>query len=701
MDSGHAPESSRAGAQAFNLTSTTMQNQIHELAKTLPPPRKQNTACDACRARKVKCNQLPGQDKCQHCLSKNYPCTHFVQAATTEKKRTAAASRRPRALSSTTQTPTASSSLGPAASEQPTPGHAPTSPNYPNTTALRPTQTYWPQYHPVTSHTSTRDLLAYLFSPPVPSSTYHSSAGLPGAYADWGGTAPRLAEEAFRFEVALDLVEVYFQIVHTRLPLLNPAQFRARLHFSLHLASQSRSHSPHTPPSASSTSTFLSKGGLTQNDAHKPLHPALVATVIAWGAKFSEHPLLLADRAHNGNQSHIAKTLINRARDLAEDLKVHRIPTADHVVIALLIEPMQNQNMDAADGYHGFWLMSAIRLLLDLQINHKSVMSNIQDPEDRGTMIFAWWMACLADAYRSVYYRRKPMLDDDDYDIDFYTVGPVAPEHLETQGTQPSPREQLEFLGYYRASHALARISRQMSRQLWRPATESDGIPFDILNNFMNLLNDWREEYLHHVGVPNNFDSGWDFVSAVTACECFFLAFRTGGASDATYHIMWIVLFNAVDDFGIREINDLERTGSPGHLHPKAMEIEGQKQKVLDTALASATRIAGLAGILTQNGYLKLDSAVMHVSIIQAGILLARLGRPEVKNCIDGLEQYSYAYEECAEQAAEMRKMYAQAVAGEVDLAHMMSVYSRSGGGMGPASNAMAVDPPMFGGYVG
>ena len=44
------------------------------------------------------------------------------------------------------------------------------------------------------------------------------------------------------------------------------------------------------------------------------------------------------------------------------------------------------------------------------QINHKSVMSNIEDPEARGTMIFAWWMACLADAYRSVYYRRKPML---------------------------------------------------------------------------------------------------------------------------------------------------------------------------------------------------------------------------------------------------------------------------------------------------
>lgn len=39
----------------------------------------------------------------------------------------------------------------------------------------------------------------------------------------------------------------------------------------------------------------------------------------------------------------MAKALINRARELAEDLKVHRVPSADHVVIALLIEPMQNR----------------------------------------------------------------------------------------------------------------------------------------------------------------------------------------------------------------------------------------------------------------------------------------------------------------------------------------------------------------------
>lgn len=59
-------------------------------------------------------------------------------------------------------------------------------------------------------------------------------------------------------------------------------------------------------------------------------------------------------------------------------------------------------------------------------------------------MIFAWWMACISDAYASTYYRRKPVLDDDDYDIDFYTVDPVNPDMVESNGPMPSPREQLE-----------------------------------------------------------------------------------------------------------------------------------------------------------------------------------------------------------------------------------------------------------------
>ncbi|KAF8194249.1 hypothetical protein BJ912DRAFT_1021497 [Pholiota molesta] len=610
-----------------------MQNQIHELAKTLPPPRKQNTACDACRSRKVKCNRLPGQDK--HCLSKNYPCTHFVQQATSEKKRSNTVNRRPRNLSSTSS----SSSNNP--SPPSTVKYASPIPESPSSPPSIPTpQTHLPlmvRYGfcpPLTLSTPTRDVLCFVFAPPDQSSAdsfVFPLGHIPSPYDAWGELASKLENEHFRAEFALDLVEVFFQIVHTRLPLLNPEQFRSRLQLQ-------PSPIPSNVP---------------------PLHPALVATVLAWGTKFSEHPLLVADRRRPGGQSLLAKTLIDRARDLAEALKVHRVPSSDHVVISLLIEPLQNQNPDDPNGFHGFWLTSATRHLLDLGINHKSVMANIQDPESRGTMIFAWWMTCICDAYASAYYRRKPVLDDDDYDIDFYTVDPVHADLLDSSAPTPSPREQLE--GYYRAAHSLARTARHMSRQLWRPATDSDGISFDNLCTFANALTEWRDEFLNLVGVPSNFEGEWDFVSAVSSC-----------ASDATYHVMWIILFNALDDFGVKEQN------AGISIHNMA-EIDAAKRKVADEALHGALRIAGLAGVLTSNGYLRLDPAVMHISCILAGTLLARLGRPEVTNCIAGLKQYSYAYEEAGDQANEMSRLFNRVRSGEQELSHMASVAPRVG----------------------
>ena len=74
------------------------------------------------------------------------------------------------------------------------------------------------------------------------------------------------------------------------------------------------------------------------------------------------------------------------------------------------------------------------------KINHKSVITNIRDPDARGTMIFAWWMSCLSDAYGSAYYRRKPQVEDSDYNVDFYTADPV----VQGDGQNPDPREHLE-----------------------------------------------------------------------------------------------------------------------------------------------------------------------------------------------------------------------------------------------------------------
>jgi len=249
---------------------------------------------------------------------------------------------------------------------------------------------------------------------------------------------------------------------------------------------------------------------------------------------------------------------------------------------------------------------------------------------------------------------------------------------VDAQAPVPSPREQLEFLGYYRAAHSLARTARQMSRQLWRPATECDGVSFDTLCTFARSLTEWRDEYLNQVGVPSNFEGEWDFVSAVSSCS-----------SDATYHVMWIILFSALDDFGIKELNS-----GITHSDNTFAEIDAVKRKVADEALHGALRIAGLAGVLTSNGYLRLDPAVMHISCILAGTLLARLGRPEVSNCIAGLEQYSYAYEEAGDQAHDMSRLFQRVRYGELELNHMASSIPRVAPVSSPvqSSNGMMVD---------
>ncbi|KAJ3731005.1 hypothetical protein DFJ43DRAFT_1000001 [Lentinula guzmanii] len=636
------------GAHFFQLLSglalptPSMQSQIHELAKTLPPP-----SCDNCRSRKVKCHRIPGQEKCQHCQSKNYPCTtsqltfssfsHFVQQATSERKRNSTTVRKPRNPATMASSPISDN------------GNHSISPYLMPSGTTLPLVFKYGFYPPITLDTPTRDVLSYLFAPPedAPSSDSNmlNSGRSQSPYAVWGDQAVKLEDDVFKSELAFDLMEIYFQIVHSRLPLLNPTQFRNRLRTSL-------SSNP---------------------GSEKPLHPALVATVLAWGTKFSEHPLLIADRQSHKGQSLMSKTMINRTRDLAEALKVHRIPNQDHVVIGLLVETLQSQNPEDPSAFHGFWLTAATRHLLDLQINHKSVAAQIPDTETRGTLIFAWWMACICDAYSSLYYRHKPVLDDDDYDIDFYTADP----QISLDGGAPSPREQLEFLGYYRAAHSLARTARQMSRQLWRPITDADGIPFETLRTFASALRIWRDKYLAHVGVPKNYNTGWDFVATVSRF-----------ASDAQYHVMWIVLFNALDEFGVKELNEYDRNGSsPGNVQNRAY-IEDSMRRVGEEALNGALRIAALTSVLSANEYLKLDPAVVEFHIIAAGHILARLGRHEVTTCIAGLEQYSHSYEEAGDHAQDIRKTYQQVRNSGVDLNHMAAIVKQI-----PAFPATTTEP--------
>ncbi|CAE6408445.1 unnamed protein product [Rhizoctonia solani] len=521
-------------------------------------------------------------------------CRNLIQQATNEKQRRGVR-RNIRPLSGE-QSP---SVFGPSGSNNIPPGGA----------RVFGTYTIGPAGATASGRNTLTGFLSYVFAPPREDPAFAERST--GINDEWGVLGTKLDSEVFRTEFALDLIDVYFQICHTRLPILDPHNFRTRFKYSL-------PHAPLPPP-------------LPARDI-EPLPFALIAVVLAWGAKFSEHPIIVHDRGSSKDKSSIlARALVRRAREVAEVERIFRIATPDNAMVCLLLEPLQSQLIVDPDGFHGFWLNSGIRHMLELRINYKLGTLTLDD--SRGaSMVMAWWMACLADGFSSAYFKSKPTLDDDDYNIQALTAATFSTS-TETLGIGTPT----EFVTWYTAMHVLAREVRWMSRMLWTPVMAEEGIPAKVIQDLMTRLNRWRDVYLNTVGVPSNFEADWNFVAAVSACS-----------SDATFHVMYIILHQAVEDFGIR---DLQRGSDPSGINA---DIESLQATLAGEAVHSALRIAALTGVLTTNGYLRLDPNVLHYSTYAAGLLLARQGRPEAVNCITGLRQYAFAYEEAHIQADEI-----------------------------------------------
>lgn len=60
---------------------------------------------------------------------------------------------------------------------------------------------------------------------------------------------------------------------------------------------------------------------------------------------------------------------------------------------------------------------------------------------------------------------------------------------------------------------------------------------------------------------------------------------------------MWIVLFNALDDYGNREINENERSGMPSGNLRNRIYIEDAMRRIGEEAVNGALRIAALVCI--------------------------------------------------------------------------------------------------------
>lgn len=138
----------------------------------------------------------------------------------------------------------------------------------------------------------------------------------------------------FILRFATDLVEAYFEICHTRIALIGPARFRAQFNASF---------PPATPDATSSPSSVtLHQLPSKQNT----VHPAILAAVLAWGAKFSDHPLIEIDRnadPSGAQRSRLAKSLIRKAWEIAEAEKVHCVPSVDSVVTCLLLDGLHSR----------------------------------------------------------------------------------------------------------------------------------------------------------------------------------------------------------------------------------------------------------------------------------------------------------------------------------------------------------------------
>lgn len=127
------------------------------------------------------------------------------------------------------------------------------------------------------------------------------------------------------------------QIVHIREPIIDPETFIRSY------------HNPSSPDG--------------------PVNPIVLACVLAWGAKFSEHPLIVADRQHhskhltNGRQRcRLAQLLASRAMQVLETDKVWRIATLANIQALVLFHSLHGGYMTYPDRtYRNFfhWLSSS------------------------------------------------------------------------------------------------------------------------------------------------------------------------------------------------------------------------------------------------------------------------------------------------------------------------------------------------------
>lgn len=617
--------------------------------------RKQNSACDACRNRKVRCYRTPGEEKCNHCKAKGIDCTTiYVQLATSGAKRPIKRARGE-------GVPEGDASLALL-------DDIPTVVRY---LLLRDGE------YP--------DMVQGLSYAEVP------GRRLPPTTA----AEARLINATARQEFVSGLLETYFSTVHIRYPIIDPQEFLQRFHYG----------SP---------------------DLGGPPPDVLIAVLLAWGAKFSTHPIIMADRRETAHdeltpsqrlkrsivnplasmgtsqgtadavqpgrlesgpesrdanrvmgRSRIAEDLIVKAQEVLDRNKAHRIASMDNAKAAIIIQALfwqqasQTEVEDATDPVelrsrkrrgvyicNGVWVNCAIAHMFEMKVHLKETVERIVDEGQRSQIAMTWWLACMFDAHMSAFYRRKPLLSAEDSS----TEPPMPPSTGPEAGPSPIAIEQ-GYRIWLNSALEQCEMMRSVYFTLWTPRAYKDGVSARKLEKLVSLAYRWRSNHLALVGAPDpDWPSHWKFADAVTAC-----------ASDINYQIIWVLMWQAIDEYGIAELKATSlaqynqvtlrhgtSTGVPAMMAEMELDqskVNGLRRAIYNEALKGALRCADLSRMLCDFDYLQNEAGIMKFSLCEAGYCLTRFHRPEVYKIINGLRQYGQAFEECYSQADELERL--------------------------------------------
>ncbi|WVQ98940.1 hypothetical protein IAU59_006072 [Kwoniella sp. CBS 9459] len=668
------------------------------MASPLPPPppravlqvsRKQNIACDQCRSRKIRCLRNTKAEVCEQCSNRGAECTSdyidsLAQAKAKKQRRgspaaintdnTDAANGQPKKKKSKSdqssdQAAEAGLCSNGAASRQRSSAtvistyavsessrsgscgadlsRAESIDSLNMLAQVTPNQTSADLYTDPSHRTASerqQKLLQYLFAPhPITSMTYEYTdlssikCCQEGNYDLFEEDKGRiwieqpseahsaLDDEAMR-DLADDLIETFFSIVHPRGPiLLNTDELRSRF------------ASPDTHPSG-------------------PVTHALLAVILGWGARFSEHPVIISDREEvsardmlikpGRKRSRLVSLIVIRAREVAEWNRITRLPSLENSQTLFFLESLLAR-------FQATYMSAVARHLISLGYNTPRGLLSIPDEKERSEAVFVWWAVVMTEGFKTACHRMKPSLYDEDFEFEFENdQETMTHPSFPMDGRQEVPgglghlSDVSLHLGqhWYNGCRQITSVFRSVSRALWIPKTAVAGIPISFLRDFIHRTSVWRDSHLSIIGAPAQWPEAWNFQQAITACSI-----------DCLYHVIWLLVNRAMEEFGIAE----EKSAMGGGI----VEIESIMRRIKEEAEHAALRIAALVGILTENGYLKLDPLIMNHTLYEAGLYLAFRGRGEHLICIAGLRQYSLSFPALWDQADELETVYVAATA--------------------------------------